>query len=93
MTLAVEVGIYETEYLLTEKADGVITVRIPFIRWENNIGSLAFEKRTYGGARASKIKEFFDAGELILDAPEYKIPYMLLDDVLNGEYPDLDKSY
>jgi hypothetical protein len=87
----VTVGIYNSEYTMTEHTDGSITVCIPYVKWVNNTGTLAFEERTYSGKRADKIKEFFEKNNTVIEAPEYECPYMTLNDVLNGEYPDLDK--
>lgn len=89
-SIYVTVGIYDSEYTMAKHADGTITVRIPYVKWDNNTGTLSFEKRTYSGKRADKIKEFFEKNNTIIDAPEYKCPYMILEDVLDWEYPDLD---
>jgi hypothetical protein len=91
--IKITTGIYDSEYTMVEHANGTITVRIPYVKWDNNTGTLAFEKRTYQGKRAEKIKEFFEKNNTVIDTPEYECPCMTLNDILNGEYPDLDKPY
>ena len=80
-TIDCNVGIYNTEYTLTEHKDGSITVRQPFVRWENNSGSLDFQNRKIeAGKTAERVKQFFEKEELADDVG------MTLPDLLDRIY-------
>lgn len=74
MTIDCTEGIYDTEYTCREYKDKIVVTR-PFIRWENNTGSLDFEKITWPkmtktgekNKRTEMILSFFRAGELVDD--------------------------
>lgn len=64
-----EIGIWYTAYTLTIHRDGSITVKAPYIKYQNNDfdeqgryeGVLAFKKKRFTGGLARQIKEAFAA--------------------------------
>jgi hypothetical protein len=82
LIVAVKVGIYNTQYDLTQHKDGSITVREPYIKWVNNSGSLDFKKvKITDKPRVKDIKKLFAADELhdeefSIDDYMYNVRYM-----------------
>jgi hypothetical protein len=89
-TIDCQTGIYDTEYTLTCHKDGSVTVRVPFIRWTNNSGSLAFTQVTIkAGKRAEVIKRFFADDTLVIDDSGC---FLTLDDVIYNNVSGLFNS-
>jgi len=64
-TIACQTGIYQTDFRLTMHKDGSVTVRVPYIHWENNSGSLRHENiKVKAGRNAEEVKRFFRLDEL-----------------------------
>jgi hypothetical protein len=43
-TIPAHIGIYDTQYTLIKHRDGTLSVKVPYIKWVNQLGSLAFKK-------------------------------------------------
>ena len=51
------VGIYNSEATITRHKNGDVTIRSPFVKWENNNGYLAFENIKLTGKPAKIASE------------------------------------
>ena len=81
LVVLVKVGVYNTQYELTQHRDGSITVREPYIKWVNNNGTLDFQKvKITDPRRVADIKKLFAAdelhdGEFSIDDYMYNVRY------------------
>lgn len=65
--LQVNVGIFYSCYTLIKHRNGTVTVKVPYIKWINNNGNLAFTNyHITNKDRADSIKKFFENGTLCI---------------------------
>jgi len=71
------VGIYDTEYTLTEHRNGTITVKAPQIKWTGNSGSLDFTRiKITKPSVIAEVKRFFRE-EILADDTGVTLDYLL----------------
>lgn len=59
LSIDVAVGIWDTAYTLTRHRDGTGTVRVPWIHWHRNEGTLAFRKHHISAQHMPDVMWFF----------------------------------
>lgn len=72
----VKVGIYDAQYELREHKDGRVTVKVPYVKWVGNNGSLSHEIVIVDQLFVNKVKSFFESGELCNDSGESLDDYL-----------------
>jgi hypothetical protein len=82
-TIDCKCGIYDTEYTMRDYGDKIM-VTSPTVKWENNSGSLDFEKTTITNKRTiDVVRKMFEDEDLVNEDQE------VLQDILDGNYSHL----
>lgn len=82
-TIQCHLGIFNTEYKLIQHQDGSISVRVPFIRWQNNNGNLDFQTFKVPTNKKEDILLFFQKNQCGLPANN-GIGWKTIEEVLFG---------
>jgi hypothetical protein len=79
-------GIYDTQYTIRDYGAKIVVTE-PYVRWENNSGSLDFRKTTITNPKTMiVIRGMAESEELVNDDQE------VLQDILDGNYHHLPLS-
>ena len=78
-------GIFDSWYTVRMHRDGTATINVPYVRWTNNSGALAYKNHKIASQNGVKaLAAMVAADSLVIDSPILACGLVSIDDVING---------